>query len=169
MARLFGPARSVGIALRVAGLVNEPHDRLELLAQAVCVLEGSGADLEYGRALVDYGAALRRHGRRARAREPLRTALDLAVRTGATTLADRARAELVAAGAKPRRDRIEGRDALTASERRVADLVAKGLSNREIAQSLFVSLRTVETHLTHAYRKLDVTARAELQVALQRL
>ena len=77
-------------------------------------------------------------------------------------LADRARAELLAAGARPRRTASSGWDALTPAERRVATLAANGCGNREIAQQLFVTRRTVETHLTHVFQKLGVTTRAEL-------
>jgi DNA-binding NarL/FixJ family response regulator len=77
-------------------------------------------------------------------------------------LARRARAELLAAGARPRRSACSGVDALTAAERRVATLAADGCGNREIAQQLFVTRRTVETHLTHTFQKLGVATRAEL-------
>ena len=122
--------------------------------------------MEYVRSLIDYGSALRRTGQRASSREPLREALDLAASGGCTALARRAREELAASGARPRRDELRGRDALTASERRVALLASEGQTNREIAQALFVSLRTVETHLTHAYQKLDVSSREDLPAAL---
>ena len=71
-------------------------------------------------------------------------------------LADRARTELAAAGGRPRRVAMRGRDALTPSELRIARLAADGLSNPEIAQMLFITRRTVETHLTQTYRKLVV-------------
>ena len=106
--------------------------------------------------LVDLGAALRRRGRTEAAREPLREALHLADRDGAVRLAERARAELRAAGARPRRAALTGRDALTPAERRVAALAAEGRTNRQIAQELFVTQRTVETHLTHTFAKLDI-------------
>lgn len=167
IARAFGAPRALGISLRAAGLVAGGEDGLQLLSDAVDVLAGSGAQVEHARALYELGGVLRRAGRRADAREPLRQALDLAAKTGASMVADRARGELLAAGARPRRDRIEGRDALTASERRVAVLAAEGLSNPEIAQSLFVARRTVETHLTHIYQKLDIASRAELAAALE--
>jgi DNA-binding CsgD family transcriptional regulator len=118
------------------------------------------------RALCDLGAALRRRGRREAAREPLRLALDLADRGGALRLAARARAELHDAGARPRRAALSGRGALTPSEHRVAALAAEGHSNRQIAQRLFVTQRTVETHLTHAFQKLDIRSREELAPAL---
>jgi DNA-binding CsgD family transcriptional regulator len=83
-------------------------------------------------------------------------------RAGATALAQEAREELVATGARPRRPRLTGRDALTASELRVASRAAQGHTNREIAQLLFVTVKTVETHLANAYRKLGITSRAQL-------
>jgi DNA-binding CsgD family transcriptional regulator len=167
-ARRFGTARPQGVALRAAGLVEGGERGTDLLREAVDVLRRSPARLELARVQCDLGASLRRGGRRSDAIKPLREALDGAVRCGAILLAERSRAELVAAGARPRRDLLRGRDALTASELRVAQMAAEGMTNREIAQGLFVSLKTVETHLTHAYKKLDIHARAELQAALSR-
>jgi DNA-binding CsgD family transcriptional regulator len=152
--------------LRVRALVEPGGADLELLREAAQVLAGSGAALEQARALVDLGAALRRAGRRSDGADSLREGLDLAHRCGASALAARAREELVAAGARPRRDALRGRDALTASELRVARLAADGRTNREIAQALFISLRTVETHLTHAYQKLAIRSRDALSGAL---
>jgi DNA-binding CsgD family transcriptional regulator len=108
----------------------------------------------------------RRAKRRADSRPPLREALDLAHGCGAEPLAEQARTELVASGARPRRPALTGVEALTASELRVCQLAADGLSNAEIAQTLFVTRRTVETHLGNAYRKLNITSRAELAEAL---
>jgi DNA-binding CsgD family transcriptional regulator len=76
------------------------------------------------------------------------------------------RLEEAAAGARPRRAALTGPDALTASERRVASLAAEGLSNRQIAEHLFITQATVETHLRHAFRKLGVTSRAGLGLGL---
>ncbi len=109
---------------------------------------------------------MRRAGRTEEAREILRVALDTAHRIGAAPVADRAEAELRATGAKPRRARLTGLAALTASERRVAELAGQGMTNREIAQALFVTARTVEVHLTHVFRKLDVPSRESLVEAL---
>jgi DNA-binding NarL/FixJ family response regulator len=109
---------------------------------------------------------LRRAGRRRDAREPLRRALDLATRCGALAISRRAREELIAAGAKPRRERISGADALTASELRVAQLAAQGLTNRQIAQALFITMRTVSAHLGQVYSKLDIGDRAQIASAL---
>jgi DNA-binding CsgD family transcriptional regulator len=116
--------------------------------------------------MTDLGAAFRHARQRAESREILRPALDLAHRCGALALTERAHTELVAAGARPRRPVLTGLDALTPSERRVAQLAAAGLSNREIAQQLFITARTVEGHLTHAYQKLAITSREQLPAAL---
>ncbi|MDW5598512.1 helix-turn-helix transcriptional regulator, partial [Conexibacter stalactiti] len=99
-------------------------------------------------------------------REALALAMDEAHACGAEPLAERAAEELRTSGARPRRRAISGVDALTPSERRVAALAADGRSNREIAQELFVTLATVETHLTRAYRKLDLSGRDGLAQAL---
>jgi DNA-binding NarL/FixJ family response regulator len=160
-ARSVPSAHILGGALRARGLLRRERG-LDDLDEAVSVLAASQDRLEHIRALIDHGAALRRASRRAAARLPLREALDLAARGGATALASRARVELAASGARPRRDELRGRNALTASERRIATLAAEGRTNREIAQALFVTQRTVETHLTHVYAKLDVQGRDEL-------
>src|SRR5205823_1029373 len=166
LARRFDLPRELGIALRAAGLCEGGQRGIELLAEAVEVLEGSPAPLEHARGLADLGAALRRSGHRADAREPLRRALEIAHRCGATALAERAHTELLATGARPRRAVLTGLDALTASERRVAEMAAEGRTNREIAQALFVTEKTIEWHLGQAYRKLDIASRSELPGAL---
>lgn len=126
------------------------------------MLERTEARLELARALLDLGAALRRKGQRVLARAHLRRSLDLAHRCGAQALVQRAHEELRAAGGRPRRPALTGIDALTASERRVARMAAEGLANREIAQRLFVTQRTVETHLMHVFQKLGIHTRAAL-------
>ena len=160
--RRFGASRPLGIALRAAGAVHQGAAGLRDLQEAVDVLEGSPARLEYAGALFDLGAGLRRSGRRADARPPLTAAVALAVRCGATSLASAAHDELVAAGARPRRDPLHHRTALTASELRVARLARDGLTNREIAQALFVTEKTIEVHLTSSYRKLGIGSRSQL-------
>ena len=156
----------MGISLRACGLIEGGETGLELLGEAVKTLERSQSPLELARALSDYGAALRRAGRRVQARSEFERALDLAHRCGARRIANQARAELIAAGAKPRRDAITGRDALTAGELRVARLAAEGLTNREIAQALFITTKTAKGHLSHVYRKLEITRRGQLANAL---
>jgi DNA-binding CsgD family transcriptional regulator len=166
LARAFGAPRATGIAVRAAGVIEPARRGLPLLEEAVTVLSASSATLEYARALVDLGSALRRAGERVRGREPLREGLHLARQCGATLVAERAHAELVIAGARPRRDALRGRDALTASEMRIASMAAEDLTNREIAQALFVTTKTVETHLRHIFEKLDVNSRTKLGAAI---
>jgi DNA-binding CsgD family transcriptional regulator len=155
-----------GIALCTDGLATGGAEGLERLEQGVALLSGSPARLEQARALVDLGAALRRAGRRARAREPLEAAIRSAQACGASALAARAHQELLATGARPRRLQCTGADALTVSERRVATLAAQGESNRQIAVALYVTVRTVENHLASCYRKLGINSRHDLAGAL---
>jgi DNA-binding CsgD family transcriptional regulator len=142
------------------------EDSVELLVEAVETLAGAAAALEHARASIELGAALRRRNHRKDAREPLRVGIELAQRCGATALMERGQAELVAAGARPRRVALRGVEALTPSERRVAGLAVDGLSTPEIAQQLFVTVNTVESHLRHTYSKLGVHSRDELKAAL---
>ena len=165
-ARSFGAPRAIGVALRAQALVGSPRERTDRLAEAVAVLAGSPARLEHARALVDLGAALRAAGQRTAAQEPLREALALAFRCGAPLLERRARAELAAIGVRPRTAEYTGADSLTPSERRIAEFAAAGTTNREIAQTLFVTEKTVESHLGRAYRKLDISSRRQLAAAL---
>jgi DNA-binding CsgD family transcriptional regulator len=166
LARGWGDPHGIGASLRVLGLVVGDETGMGLLREAVEVLAGSEARLEHARALVDLGAALRRGNQRTEARERLREGVDLARRVGAFGLAGRANEESAATGARPRKVLQTGLDALTASERRVAQLAAGGMSNKEIAQTLFVTIKTVEVHLSHAYRKLGISSRAQLDKAL---
>jgi DNA-binding CsgD family transcriptional regulator len=162
----FGAPRRHGIALSACGLLD-PGDRgLELLREATAVLERSPARLEHARALVNLGVGLRARGAGDRAREPLSLGLDIAHRCRALTLAQRARAELIATGARPRREVLSGLAALTPGELRAARMAADGLTNRAIAQALFVSAKTVEAQLSHAYAKLAIRGRAQLAAAL---
>jgi DNA-binding CsgD family transcriptional regulator len=166
LARRFGADRATGIALRARALLGTGEEQVKGMRESVRTLAGSPARLEHARALFDLGAALRRTGHRSEAREVLAEALDGCEACGAHELARRARAELRTAGARPRRDRLTGPDALTAAERRVADLAAGGLTNRQIAQALFLTTKTVETHLSHAYPKLGIRGRTDLKAAL---
>lgn len=162
-ARRWGAPRALGVALRAAA---EVEGDAELLREAVDVLEGSFARLEHGRALADLGDAELASGDRTRARALLREALELAHVCGAAPLEERVLASLHAAGARPRRAVLRGPDALTPAERRVAELAAAGLSNRDVAERLFVTVRTVEYHLRNAYRKLGIDGRSKLDETL---
>lgn len=166
LARDFGAPRPIGVALTALGTVRGKRG-IEQLEDAVTVFTESPARLEHGRALVALGAALRRAGRTRAARDVLRDGLDVCAASGANRLAHWARSELVAAGGRPRRARSSGLEALTPAEHRVATFAAEGRTNREIAEALFISLRTVESHLTNTYRKLGIGSRAQLQPALR--
>ena len=166
LARTWGAPRALGASLRAAGLVEGGEHGVALLEEAVEVLGGSTAKLEHAKARMELGAALRRGNRRADARDQLRHALELATICGATALAARAERELLATGARPRRIALSGVESLTQSERRVAEMAAEGPTNREIAQALFVTQRTVEVHLTSIYRKLAISSRSQLAAAL---
>ena len=166
LARAFGAPRALGVAKRAAGLVAGGERGAALLREAVHAFERGDARVERARALADLGALLRRRNRRTEARELLREALDAAHRAGAKGLAEQAETELRATGARPRRVVLTGVASLTASERRIAELAGQGLTNREIAQMLFITARTVEGHLTSVFRKLHLDSRNDLDAAL---
>ncbi|MFL5931138.1 MAG: helix-turn-helix transcriptional regulator [Gaiellaceae bacterium] len=166
LARAFGGPRALGIAKRAAGVISGGDPGTLLLREAIDEFERGDVMLERARALADLGAMMRRRNRRREARELLREALDAAHRSRAGPLAEYAETELRATGARPRRVVLTGLESLTASERRIAELAGEGLTNREIAQSLFVTARTVEGHLTNVFRKLQVESRDELRAAL---
>jgi DNA-binding CsgD family transcriptional regulator len=161
-AESFGAPRAIGIALRAHALVGPPADRSDGLAAALEVLTPSPARLEHARVLVDLGATFRAAGQRTAARGPLSEGLTLAARCGALTLERRARAELAAIGVRPRTLTHTGVNSLTPSELRVVELAASGATNREIAQTLFVTEKTVETHLGRSFRKLEISSRRQL-------
>jgi DNA-binding CsgD family transcriptional regulator/Flp pilus assembly protein TadD len=165
LARRFGAPRALGRALRVVGTIRR-EDGLAQLEESVRVLAGSPAKLEHAKALAALGSALRRGRRPGDAREPLRQALELAAVCGAAPLAEHARSELYASGARPRSEALSGVEALTPSELRVAELAARGDSNKNIAQALYVTPKTVEVHLSNGYRKLGIRSRRELTTAL---
>jgi DNA-binding CsgD family transcriptional regulator len=167
-AAAWGTPRSIGLAGHRLGLIEGAPAGEERIRAAIATLEGSPARLELAHALVDLGAIVRRRRASAEARPWLERGMELAHACGATRLAEHARTELAATGVRPRRAARTGRDALTASELRVAELAASGLTNRTIAQSLFVTQRTVETHLGHVYQKLGHSSRERLQEDLGR-
>ena len=161
-----GLTRSQGTALRAAGCLEGGERGVELLGRSLSELQRDDAALERARTLVELGGMLRRANQKAASRGPLQAGLDLAHRCGAERLAARATEELRASGARPRRHAVSGPDALTSSEARVVHMAADGMSNREIAQSLFVTAKTVENQLGSAYRKLGVRSRDRLRSAL---
>jgi DNA-binding CsgD family transcriptional regulator len=165
-AQELGTPRAVGIAQRAVALAGPADDRQAGLEAALATLEKGTAKLELARVTCELGAEMRRRGERSAARDLLRRAYALASECGGTRLANRARDELGRSGARLIREPASGIDALTPSEVRVAELAAEGLTNREVAQALFVSEKTVETHLGRVYRKLDIKSRHALPGAL---
>ena len=165
IAREWGSPGTVGRSLRVLGAI-EREDGLEHLEEACALLEQATARLEQAKALAALGGAQRRARRPTEAREPLRRALELAEVCGAQPLVEEVRAEIYATGARPRTTALRGVGSLTASERRVANLAAAGQSNRDIAQTLYVTPKTIEVHLSNSYRKLGISSRRQLGEAL---
>jgi DNA-binding CsgD family transcriptional regulator len=160
--RRWGTPGAIGQALRTSGLIEGGERGLALLRDAVEHLTRSPARLEQAYALVDYGAALRRSGDRRAARDALRQGLDIAAACGANPLTDRARQELTATGLRVRRDAQTGINSLTPSERRITEHAAAGATNPQIAQALFITVKTVEMHLHNVYRKLNISSRHQL-------
>jgi DNA-binding NarL/FixJ family response regulator len=164
LAERSGAPTALAQALRVDGIVS---DDIALLARSVALAAGTPDLLEHAKSLVAYGSAQLAAGLRAPARETLRDGLATAHEAGALALAQTARGQLVAAGGRPRRVALRGVEALTPSELQVAQLAEEGLSNRDISDGLFVSLKTVEQHLARAYAKLEISGRHELGPALR--
>jgi DNA-binding CsgD family transcriptional regulator len=166
LARHWGAPGTVGAAVRAMARVSDPGETLPYIEEAAAVLEGGTARLEQAKALTALGRALRAERRPTEAREPLQRAVELAEACGSERVREIARAELAASGARPRRTALSGVASLTPSEERVARLAADGMTNREVAQELFVTPKTVEVHLSNAYRKLEIRSRRQLAGAL---
>ncbi len=165
-ARHWGAPNAISQVLRAGAILRSGEEGISMLVKAADMLESSASRLQHAHVLTDLGAALRRSGHRTDSRAPLRTALRIARRCGATRLAKRAHDELEAGGETVRRYTPIGVESLTPSERRVAELAASEMTNRQIAQSLFVTVKTVEAHLSSTYDKLDVRSRKDLASAL---
>jgi DNA-binding CsgD family transcriptional regulator len=166
MARRVGAPGALGASLRAAALTTGEDERLRFLEESVSVLERSESRLELTRSLVDLGNELSRVGRRSEGRDVQRRAIELADACGALKLAERARADLQAGPGRPARTELTGRRALTAAEWRVCREAVEGRTNREIAQTLFVTEKTVERHLSSAYHKLGIRSRFQLSSAI---
>jgi DNA-binding CsgD family transcriptional regulator len=167
LAEQFGAPVPIAGALHARAVAEaDPDARVALCRRALDVGEGTPALLESVRARLELGSTLRYIGRRVEARDALRPALAQADAVGAVLLADRARRELVASGLRPRQAALEGAASLTPRQRQVCELAAAGKGNRAIAQELFLSIKTVETHLAAGYRKLGVNTRTDLAAEL---
>jgi DNA-binding CsgD family transcriptional regulator len=166
IARRVGALGGLGRSLRSAGLAIGGSEGLELLEEAVSLLDRSSARLELAHALADLGAELNRRGQRREGRDAERRAIELADECGAIALAERARAELHSGPGRRPRAELTGPGALTAAEWRVCRQVAEGHTNREVAQALFVTEKTIERHLSSAYQKLGIRSRFQLAAAI---
>jgi len=166
VARRVGAPGALGMSLRLAAQAIGGDEGLALLREAVPVLDHSAARLELAHALSDLGTALSRRGQRQESRDLQRRAVKLASEHGAIILAEHAMAELNAGPGRRARIELTGPSALTAAEWRVCRQAAKGHSNRELAQALFVTEKTVERHLSSAYTKLGIRSRYQLGAAI---
>jgi DNA-binding CsgD family transcriptional regulator len=163
----FGAPVPIVAALHARAVAEADDEvRVALCERALAVAEGTPALLEAVRVRIELGSTLSRLGRRIEARDALRPALADADAVGALLLAQRARRELVATGLRPRQAALEGAAALTPRQRQICELAAGGKGNRAIAQELFLSIKTVETHLAAGFRKLGVSGRDELAAEL---
>ena len=167
IAEAWGATWPLAIALRGLGIATGGPAGIDHLRHSVEVARSSPSRLEETRSLVMLGAALRRSGALVEARRVLGEGMDLAHRIGAGGLTLAAQEEARAAGGRPRRPATSGRDSLTPAEHRVVQLVVGGRTNRQVAESLFVTPKAVEYHLANAYRKLGISSRAELAGALR--
>jgi DNA-binding CsgD family transcriptional regulator len=166
-ARRVGSPVALGKSLRLAAAAGPDEERLGLLQEAVSVLEPTPARLELAHALAELGTELARLGRRCEGRDAQRSAIELADECGAVALGQRARNDLQAGPGRRARTELTGRGALTAAEWRVSKQAVSGRTNREIAQELFVTEKTVERHLSNAYQKLGIRSRFQLAGAIR--
>jgi DNA-binding CsgD family transcriptional regulator len=166
LAETFGVARHIGLATAAAARLAEPADRIRLARRAVELLDGTPGRLDLARALEQLAAYEAAANDRRASRNTLRRAAEAALACGASDLAIRLRARLAAGGGRPPRIRVSGVHSLTPSERQVATLAAKRLTNRQIAERLYVTEKTVESHLSRVYRKLQVDSRIQLAAQL---
>jgi DNA-binding CsgD family transcriptional regulator len=164
LARTWGAAGPLSRALVAAATTRELPERLRMLRQAVDILDGGECRLDLARALIRLGRTQLDSGDSRAARPVLISGLELAVSCQTQRLADAARQALQAAGGRVAES--TGRTVLTASERRVAELVVQGFGNQEVAGQLSISKRTVDTHLGRIYRKLGISGRNRLREAL---
>ncbi|GHH34769.1 helix-turn-helix transcriptional regulator [Lentzea cavernae] len=165
-ARRWDTLEARGLSLMAGGVAATGAVAEELLGTAVAELAESSARPLHVRAVRLLGESRLSHGDFKGAREHLRTAVTLAIRLGDRAAAAEARNLLVLAGGRMPRLGARPSDALSGRERRVAELAAAGATNREIAEELFVTVRTVESHLSNVYRKLGVELRTDLPATL---
>ena len=163
-----GTPFALGVEARTRALLAGGDDADKLYGSAIANLRQTRAVVQLARTHLLYGEWLRRQRRRREARRELRVAHETLGSLGAAAFAERARAELEATGEHARRRTVEAADSLTPQEARIARLAAEGASNPEIADQLYVSRRTVESHLTKIYTKLGVNSRTQLAYLILR-
>ncbi|MEV1292238.1 AAA family ATPase [Pseudonocardia sp. NPDC049635] len=162
-AQAAGTEWALGLAARSRALVGAGPAVEKHYREAVERLQKSLMTGHLARTHLLYGGWLRREGRRQDARDQLRTAYHQLTEMGAEAFAAQAGRELRATGERPLRRGVGPTDALTAHELHIARLAAAGATTREIGTQLFLSPRTVETHLRNIFRKLDITSRRQLR------
>ncbi|WP_316527796.1 LuxR family transcriptional regulator [Kitasatospora brasiliensis] len=168
-ARRWGTPYALGHALLAAGTAARGDRRVELLTAAVETLSRSQARLDRARCELLLGRELSVRGDTRGAVAHLSRAHETARRCGSLLVVAKAREALAAAGADRPRRSAAGAGPLSGTERQVAEAAAAGATNQEIAEALFLSRRTVETHLTAVYRKLGLAGRTDLPAALRAL
>jgi len=165
--RRYGARARLALALRRQASFLPARAALPLLQEAVELAEATPRRPVQVRVLASYGAALRRSGNLDEARPVLYRVIEDAEQMGMQRVRERAHDELLRAGGRPRRTRLSGPTSLTDAQRQVAELAASGCTNREIAEQLFVTIKTVETHLAAVFRKLEISHREELAPVLE--
>jgi DNA-binding CsgD family transcriptional regulator len=161
-AQSCGRRSALAAAARCRGLLA-PNERYDVhFEEAIDAYAAQPLVFESARTKLAYGERLRRTGRRREARVQFRAALEELEAVGASPWAERARVELQATGETVGARAPHGAEHLTPQELHIAELVAEGRTNKEIAARLYLSPKTIEYHLGNAYRKLDVHSRAEL-------
>ncbi|KAB1650388.1 AAA family ATPase [Pseudoclavibacter endophyticus] len=162
-ARASGTAWALGLEMRSRAMTITGPAAEEFYLEAIAQLSASRIGGEAARAHLLYGEWLRREGRRQEARDPLRFAHEQLSDMGIGAFAARAARELQATGEHPRKRTARQIDGLTAHELHIARLVATGATSREVGAQLFLSPRTIDSHLRNIFRKLDITSRRQLK------
>ncbi|MFI5960018.1 LuxR C-terminal-related transcriptional regulator [Cryptosporangium sp. NPDC051539] len=162
-----GTPWALGLLARAAALLAGEDDAEQYYEESIDLFGRTSVRTELARSRLVYGEWLRRRGRRADARDHLRTAHDLFADMGANGFAERARAELLATGESARKRTAPAEGGLTPQELQVARLAIGGATNAEIATRLFVTASTVEYHLNKIFRKLGITSRRQLAQVLR--
>ncbi len=166
-ARAWGSPRSVGVALHALGHVTAPPESVRFWREAVSLLEACGAVDQLARVRIALGSQLMRApSTRSEGADLLGEAFTYAQETDVPVLVQRATNVLLQHGMKVAGYVRSPLQLLTPGERRVVELAVAGHTNREIAQELFVTVKAVEWHLSNAYRKLEISSRAQLPAAL---